>query len=341
MPLSSKALGKASEAVRAGFLAAAEASTKSKFAPRIYLAEDEGTSLAQQYRKALKDDAVAVVGGLTRDGASAVAREAGYLPTLALNQPTETTNLDANNFFYITLSFDSDARLIARAAFTAGLRNMAIVSAASPLARRIQDVFEKEWTRLGGTVAAKVQTTGVLEDGPKLRAAMEKPDAAKAEAVFLAAERNIARATRPFLPQGLPVYVTAQSIDPRAEAVENLDLDMVRSVEMPWFVERDHAAVMTYPRPVDDMPSEYERLYALGIDAWRITYALLDARANASSDARVEVRIDARSAARGRPQIAPIDGVTGRLTLDNNQFTRSPSLVELRDGRPQLVKTGE
>lgn len=357
LPLSSKALGKASEAVRAGFLAAAEASSKSKFAPRIYLAEDEGASLAQQYRKALKDDAVAIVGGLTRDGASVVAREAGYLPTLALNQPTESTNLDANNFFYVTLSFDSDARLIARAAFTAGLRNIAIVSAASPLARRIQDVFEKEWTRLGGTVAAKVQTTGVLEDGPKLRAAMEKPDAAKAEAVFLAAERNIARASRPFLPQGLPVYVTAQSIDPRAEAVENLDLDMVRYVEMPWFVERDHAAVMTYPRPVDDMPSEYERLYALGIDAWRIAYALLDAKAAASADLRAEaraemrgdvrgdvrgeVRTDPRSASRGRPQVAPIDGVTGKLSQDGNQFTRSPSLVELRDGRPQLVKTGE
>lgn len=348
LPLSSKALGKASEAVRAGFLAAAEASSKVKFSPRIYLAEDEGPSLAQQYRKALKDDAVALVGGLTRDGASVVAREAGYMPTLALNQPTESTNLDANNFFYVTLSFDSDARLIARAAFASGLRNIAIVWGPSPLARRTLDAFEKEWARLGGTVAAKVQTTGVLDDGPKLRAAMEKPDAAKAEAVFLAAERGVARVARPFLPQGLPVYVTAQSIDPRAAAVENLDLDMVRYVEMPWFVERDHAAVMAYPRPVDDMPSEYERLYALGIDAWRIAYALLDAKAVASADARADVRMDTRSNVRsdartssGRPAIAPIDGVTGKLALDGNQFTRNPSLVELRDGRPQLIKAGE
>ncbi|MCA3041105.1 MAG: hypothetical protein ING37_10930 [Rhodocyclaceae bacterium] len=38
---------------------------------------------------------------------------------------------------------------------------------------------------------------------------------------------------------------------------------------------------------------------------------------------------------------APIDGVTGRITLDGNQFLRALPLLEMRDGRPQVAKPAE
>lgn len=328
LPISSKTLGKAAEAVRAGVLAAAEIAGKEKFVPRVYLTDDEAGAISTNYRKAIADNAVAVIAGITRDGASAVARESGLVPTLALNTPGETAYLDANNFFHISLSVELDARLAARAASGDGFRNVAIVHSTTALAKRTQDAFEKEWTRLGGTVAARIGFSGALDDGPKVKAAMEKPDAAKTDMVFIAADMATARFARPFLPQGMPVFATAQTFDPRAGAVENLDLDSVKYLEMPWFAERDHLAVLAYPRPTEPLPTDYERLYALGIDAWRIVYALLNA-AKPTTPAEKQ---------KGLP---PIDGVTGRITQDGNQFMRGLTLLEMRDGRPQVVKSAE
>ncbi|MFY8064777.1 MAG: penicillin-binding protein activator, partial [Usitatibacteraceae bacterium] len=179
LPLSSKSLGKAAEAAKAGFLAAAELNGKAQFEARVYLADDEATSMALLYRKAVTDGAVAIVAGLTRDGATIVAREAGLLPTLALNTPADLSRADANSFFHITLSLDWDARLAARAAAAEGFRNVAVVVGNATLAKRIQEAFEKEWLKLGGTVATRIVFSGDLDDGPKVKTAMEKPDAAK------------------------------------------------------------------------------------------------------------------------------------------------------------------
>lgn len=343
LPLSSKSLSKAAEAAKAGFLAAAELNGKAQFEARVYLADDEATSMALLYRKAVTDGAVAIVAGLTRDGATIVAREAGFLPTLALNTPADLSRADANNFFHITLSLDWDARLAARAAAAEGFRNVAIVVGNATLAKRIQEAFEKEWLKLGGTVATRIVFSGDLDDGPKVKTAMEKPDAAKADVVFLAADMSVARFARPFLPQGLPVYATAQTFDPRAGAVENLDLDSVKYPEIPWFAERDHTAVTAYARPQDGLPTEYERLYALGIDAWQIVYALVNkaatAQTNKAAGGTVVSTVPVRSNA--KQPFMPIDGVTGRITLEGSQFLRALPLVEMRDGRPQVVKLAD
>jgi outer membrane PBP1 activator LpoA protein len=343
LPLSSKALGKAAEAAKAGFLAAAELNGKTQFEARVYSADDDANSMALLYRKAVTDGAVAVVAGLTRDGATIVARESGFLPTLALNTPADLGRADANNFFHITLSLDWDARLAARTAAAEGFRNVAVVAGNATMAKRIQEAFEKEWLKLGGTVAARIMFSGDLDDGPKLKTAMEKPDAAKADVVFLAADMSVARFARPFLPQGLPVFATAQTFDPRAGAVENLDLDSVKYPEIPWFAERDHAAVMAYARPQDGMPTEYERIYALGIDAWRIVHALVGTPhvGQTKTAAGVVVVSTTPVSSNAKQPFAPIDGVTGRITLDGNQFLRALPIVEMRDGRPQVAKPAE
>ena len=100
------------------------------------------------------------------------------------------------------------------------------------------------------------------------------------------------------------------SVNPRAEAIVNVDLQGMRYPEMPWFVQPDHPAVMVYPAP-RNLSVEEERLYALGIDAYRIATQLL--------------RGDKRT---------PIDGVTGKLTLEaNGQFSRALTPSEVDGGR--------
>jgi uncharacterized protein len=329
LPLASKSLGRVAEALKNGFIAAAEVTGRDKFVPQIYLADDDAASLSLNYRKAVKEGAAAIVAGFTREGANVVSREAGYLPTLALNTPSELIKADANNFFHISLSLDNDARLVARAAQQEGFRHVLILASQAAMSKRIQVAFEKEWLRLGGTIVSKINLSGDLTDGVKIKsaiAALDKPDATKADLAFIAADMQVARFARPYLPQGMPVFATAQTFDPRAGAIDNLDLDSVKYLEKPWFAERDHAAVMAYPRPTEPTSADYERLYALGIDAWRVMLALLVAD---------------KVPGTGATKFVPLDGVTGRITLEGNQLNRGLTLLEMRDGKPQLVKSAE
>ena len=356
LPLASRLLAQVADALRAGFVAAADVTGGEKIIPRIYIAEDEAVSLAMLYRKAKSEGAIAIVAGLTREGAAVVARESGYLPTLALNTPSEISNIEANNFFHISLTLDNDARLAARAAMQDGHRNVTLITSQAALSKRIQEAFEKEWLKLGGSVVAKIGVNGDVSDGGKIRAEMAKRNTVKADVVFIAADMRVARAVRPFLPQGLPVYATSQSFLPYAGVVDNLDLDSVRYLEMPWFAERDHAAVMAYPRPATATSVDYERLYALGIDAWRVMLALLpleqitaagstqknpEGEARDRNNSNISDIVSGITNRNSAAKFNPIDGVTGRISLEGNQLNRSLTLLEMRDGKPQLVKSAE
>ena len=69
-------------------------------------------------------------------------------------------------------------------------------------------------------------------------------------------------------------------------------------MDMPWLLQEDHPAVMTYLRaPLDSSALDEERFYALGIDAYRISQSLLDNSA----------------------EVPTIDGVTGLISLDQQQ----------------------
>jgi uncharacterized protein len=316
VPTASKTFGRVADAVRMGFVAAATAEGKSAPAYRIYSAEDDTTGLAASYRRAVNEGAIAVVAGVTRDGANIMVREGGNVPVLALNAPTDSPLPE--QFYYVSLNLDWEARLAARAVFADGLRRVTLVASNAALARRMQDSFEKEWLSLGGAIAGRVGFLAESRDASKVRTAIDK---AKGDAVFIAADVEAARIVRPYIPGGVPVYATSQALDVRAGALSNLDLDNVKFLEMPWFAEKDHIAVMAYARPAEPLPIDYERLYALGIDAWRLAQVIIKPEA--------------------RKNISPLDGVTGRLSLDGAQFVRALSTVEMRDGLPQLYRPAE
>ena len=317
LPLASKSLGKVADALRLGFVAGAAADGKNASPYRVYSSDDEGASLATQYRKAVAEGASAVIGGVTRDGANTMARESRLLPALALNAPVSMDNELPDRFYYISLSLDVEARLVARMISGEDFRSVAVVVANNPLAKRVQESFDKEWLRLGGEIVANISFGTDTNDAKRVATTLEKLGS-KVSAVFLAADPVAARSIRPYLPTGMPVFATSFTVDPRAEAVANLDLDNLRFLEMPWFAEQDHPAVMAYAKPEQSLPIELERLYALGIDAWRLGQMIM----------KTEV-------GRSPP---PLDGVTGRITQEGRQFVRALSSVEVRDGRSQLFR---
>ncbi|MBL0143423.1 MAG: penicillin-binding protein activator [Betaproteobacteria bacterium] len=297
LPLSSPSLARVADAVRQGFLTAGEVAGRNALPVRVYATADDGPAVFESCLKAQKDGAVLVVAGLTRDGATGLARsDCPRQPTLVLNQPQESP-LPAR-MYSISLSIEQEARQAALMAINDGWRAAIVIASASPLARRAAEAFEREWGRAAGE-ARRVTFAGGPEEAPAIK---ERIAALKGDMVFLALDQAATLAVRPYISATLPIYTTSLGVDPRADATVNVDLEGVRYVDMPWFVQPDHPAVMIYPPPKTPMSVEQERLYALGIDAYRLCGLLLQA--------------DAKPLA--------LDGVTGRITLDaDRHFVRT------------------
>ncbi|MGH8716077.1 MAG: penicillin-binding protein activator, partial [Burkholderiales bacterium] len=123
-----------------------------------------------------------------------------------------------------------------------------------------------------------------------------------ADMIFLALDAKKARQVRPYIDLNVSIYATSQIFSGNGQGTMNLDLNGIRFVDMPWLLQSDHPAVMIYPRPKNAVIIDLERLYALGIDAFRITQDL---------------------SAIGPYSGYVLDGVTGQISLNpNRQFVR-------------------
>jgi outer membrane PBP1 activator LpoA protein len=109
----------------------------------------------------------------------------------------------------------------------------------------------------------------------------------------------------------LPVYATSLVFKGNANTLANFDLNEIRFVDMPWLLQPDHPAVMIYPHSTALLEPEVDRLYALGIDSYRLVYALLTSQPS---------------------NTLPLDGVTGRIRLNGQQFQREPIPAFFKQG---------
>ena len=313
LPTASPLLGRVADSVRLGFFSAAEVAGRSAVPVRVYATADDGAGAIAACQQAQLAGAVLVVAGLTRDGATALARsDCPRQPTLVLNQPQDA-DLPAR-MYSISLAAEQEARQAALMAVNDGWTQAIVIAAPTPLARRVQDAFEKEWGRAAGEVRGHVVFSGGPDEAPAIK---DRIAALKGDMVFLALDAPTTRAVRPYISGTLPIYTTSLGIDPRAEPTVNVDLEGVRYVDMPWFVQPDHTAVMVYPPPATPMSVEQERLYAFGIDAYRLALLLL----------------------RPDPRGTQLDGVTGRITLEEGRhFTRTLVPAGFEAGR--AIATG-
>ena len=338
LPLKSAAFATAADAVQQGFLAAAKIQARD-FPVRVYNSIEEGRDVIEIYRQAIANGAVAVAGPLTRNGVTLLA---GYpyitVPTLALN--TTEQKAEANKLYFFGLIPEAEARQMAQLAFAAKLHDATIINTGTALSKRLSVAFAEEWKKLGGNINAEVvykegddtntllnlptapwlvepvaTPITVISDTGEVSTMIPKrtgpPPVAPGNVAFLASDNRLARLIRPYLNPTLPVYATSQIFNINADTLTNYDLNDIRFADMPWLLQPDHAAVMIYPRSNSTFDTDKERLYAFGIDAYRLLHILLHTRQNA----------------------LPLDGVTGRIRLtDSNTFQR--------DAVPALFKYG-
>ena len=305
LPLKSTSFRGAAETVKQGFQAAAEINPDKDLPIRIYPLENEAAALLAAYDEAVAAGATAVVAALTRDGATLLVKEEVVrLPTLALNIPEGHGPLP-DPLYCLSLSLEGEARQVARLAFHDGKRKAIILTAATPLATRVQAAFEDEWQKLGAELLAQLAFSDEQKALAKFRTALEEkaPDL-----IFIAGDAAMARTARPHLGTGIAIYATSQLFDPNGGAAAFLDLQDIRFIDMPWLLQPEHPAVAIYPRLPKPLASQQERLYALGIDAYRLATLL---------------------ASGSTPELA--DGVTGRITLTERHILErelTPAVIE-------------
>lgn len=306
LPLGSATFGRAAEALQSGFLAAAGAAD----AKPLVIAHGDGDVL-DAFAKAKAAGARVIVGPLVRDDVKAVAGVALELPpTLALNQLDEDMTLP-DTMYTLSLTIDGEARQLARRAREGGAMTVAVIANDSPLQKRFASAFNAEWILAGGDAPVMFR----FDRSPEMLALLRRELArTRFDAALLAVDGGEAALAKSYV-KSIPTYTSSQVNERRPKEVMR-DLDGVVFVDIPWLVDPEAAGVAGLKRPVFPNTT-LDRLYALGIDAFRVAQAL----------------------ANGPPDRLEMDGATGRLSLDaNRQFVREGRLLQFRAG--EIVPAG-
>jgi outer membrane PBP1 activator LpoA protein len=313
LPTKAPAFEKAAKSVRAGIVAAAERAGGGVVWKLEFLDTTESPAeIAEAFTQAQVSNADLVIGPLTRAGVNAALDASIARPTVLLNAPDNEQTVLRGPVLAFALSLDAEARRLGQLAFDSAQQNSAtaqtrkpraiVVQSAQPLSRRIAAGFADTFTRAGGTVeTVEVNMATVSMLSGRVRSGFD--------AAFLATDAGTARMSRPFLPRDMAIWGTSQLNTGRE--VELAELHGVRFADMPWKLAADHPAVMAYPREAPEVDDA--RLYAFGIDAFRLGVELMNGKTDIS-----------------------LDGVTGRLSARVGQQAR----VE-REAMPAMVRSGQ
>jgi hypothetical protein len=166
--------------------------------------------------------------------------------------------------------------------------------------------FADEWLAEEGTITAQLALPAQDKRAEFMAEAAQKT----ADMIFLAANAPQAQGIRPWLDAAIPTYGTSHLYDGAAKSIQNQDMLAVHFVDAPWLVEPDSPEFVTL-RPTEPLSSaEQQRLYALGLDAFRLV-AVLD---NAPAAGKLV-----------------LDGATGNIIMqENNTLTRELTPAQFR-----------
>lgn len=362
LPLRSENLGAVSEVIRSGFLAAWD-NESDGVQVEVLESGEAPLDVLDNYQLALSQHDV-LVGPLPRAAVGTLA-ESGVVtkPTVALNYPEpRNANEPAHtrmpaNLLIMGLSIEEEARQAAVWASNSvvlgkGSRAL-IISSNVAWQKRAAKAFAQQWQKLGletvmqeipsssgflsaaslATLKNRLQPPVVDKDKTADKPASEKatPPDNRPVLAFVALDAEQTRQLRHVIGNDLPLFGTSQLNRQTLQDGEEVEptpyLEGVRLLELPWQLQRDHPAVMIYPRLIQNgeqkRSADLERLYALGIDAYRVARSLA-LKPGASFD---------------------LDGVTGKLSVQFKKgvvsFERLSQAAMYRQGQLQVVPFGQ
>jgi len=300
LPLTSATYGRAAAAVRDGFMATAAAGGA---APLVISHGDNDVEAA--FEQARAAGVRVIVGPLVRDDVKAIAILGIESPfVLALNQVDEGVVLPPN-MFALTLGVENDARQLARLARDSGAQTVAIIGADSPLQKRFAGAFADNWVLLGGATPLSLHFDRAQDMLVLLKRELVR---SKVDAALLALDGPDAVLVKPYV--GTIATYAGSSVNDGQPRETLRELEDVHFVDIPWLATPDAKEFARIARPALSSAT-LERLYALGIDAFRVAQLLTEGRID-----RME-----------------FDGATGHLTLDaTRQFVREARALQFKGG---------
>ena len=295
--------------------------------PVLRFYDSGGDDILALYQQAVQDGADFILGPLAKDKAATIANQ-GTLPvtTLALNYIDQGELPE--NFFQFGLAPEDEARQIALQGAREGASQAGILYPEGEWGERVAQAFAQEWQSLGGTVTV----TRTYQEGPTLGDTVKElllvaQSQSRGQAVsrftsldmdiqprrrqdmgflFLLANPNQGRQVKPALnfhyAKDLPVYSTALIHSGESNPRRDQDLNGVRFVDMPWMLSNEDSELRRMSN--EQWPEghgRYERLFAMGIDAYRLQSRVFLLSTLPSSE---------------------LPGVTGRLSMKQQRIVR-------------------
>ena len=321
-------------AVRDGLLAAYYAEGAEHPPLRFYDTGSEPDTVQSIYQQAVQEQARWIIGPLSKEAVDRLAQAQWLpLPTLALNYTDRETAPE--RLYQFGLAPEDEARDVAERAWQDGHKLALVLTPQGPWGDRVFRAVEARWSELGGEVTAHRQFSNkpgelsgavasllrARQPAQRVRATSDHDThSAVADVVLMFAlprqARQIPALLRFHHAGDIPVYTTSHGY-PGAHDQEALrDMEGVIVCDMPWVLSDDAGQVPLREAIAHEHPEsfqQFKRLYALGVDAYRLLGEL--ERLRDERESRVA-------------------GVTGMLSLDQNRRVhRHVPCARLADGK--------
>lgn len=330
LPLTGK-MATSGQIVRNGFVSAYYASLGNTPQKQVVSFYDTNatTDLAALYQKAVTAGADIIIGPLTKPEVESLSQLNHFeVPVLTLNYTSSSffKTLPAH-FYEFGLSPTAEAQQIALKARQAGLSKALVIASADAWGHRVADALSAQWQSSGGKMVESFYFTGqsdltrdianLLHVNPQEDQVLSRNGTNKAtlaeqrrqdiDVIFIFAQPDLGRQIIPLLrfyyAGNIPFYSISAIYSGRPNPAKDKDLDGVTFTEIPWLIQLAENPAAT--------PEQFERLYAVGRDAYLLSQTL--------------PRLTALPA-------FPMYGATGALEIDHQQIHQRLPVIKMHDG---------
>jgi hypothetical protein len=322
--------------------------------PTLLFLDSSTSDVLALYNEATAAGAGMVIGPLDKQQAARLAQTSGLtVPTLALNY-VDSANTDAK-LFHFGLSPEDEARQVARQALLEGMQLAAVLHPDGDWGMRVANAFVSEFSAGGGVVTtlndfgddATASTRQLLNLGQSEARARQlrryAPVAVEFEprrrqdidVVFMVANTEQARQLKPALnfhyASDLPVMATSHIYAGSPSPSRDSDLNGVRFVDIPWLLDGESELHRLANNVWPEGHGRFERLFALGVDAYRLHARLpllqsmpdsflpgVTGQLSMDADQNLVRKLQWAWFANGQPQRVPVVAGTGQAHKDDN-----------------------
>lgn len=333
-------LGAYGKAIRDGFFAAYyEILNKGGSVPRINQYDSNNKDINAVYQQVVNDGNKLVIGPLEKESLAALTKNQAIsmaLPTLALNR------IDGQHFpndlYQFGLNPEDEAAQIADIALSKGYKRALIITPKGDWGEKVAQAFADRWQQLDGKIVASQtfdasknnyskQIKSILQinrSEQRLQRLIQiigvRPNyqpyrRTDVDFIFVLARPNEGRAIKPLLAyhyaSDIPVYATSHIYRGTSAPSKDQDINGVRFIDIPWVFHEKSEIRRAINAGIPSSPA-YQRMYALGVDSFRLHLRLKQLSKNSS---------------------AQVFGETGTLSLNAlKQIERKLTLAEIQNG---------